>query len=140
VFIGHESGSDYMRGLVRRRRSRIDAIVERVTKDGYKIKVHPVVITRQKINESQRKAVRDEATSQIEDYLEGATLGEFFHDLLSTKVAREVQSRCKRIAPIGGVELVRSNVKRVEGELDQTKEELEEPAGIGEPKPNESGA
>ncbi len=113
MFMGHEAGSDYVRALLRRRRSRIDCIVEGKTKDEYRIKIHLVVITRSRLNRSQSKGVRDTTTSYMGEYLEDKTLGEFFRDLLSNAIAREVQSRCRKIAPISGAELVRSHVERM---------------------------
>jgi small subunit ribosomal protein S3Ae len=133
MFIGHEAGSDYMRGLVRRRRSRIDSISEGTTKDGYRVRVHPVVVTRSRMNQSQGMGISGETTSYLEEYLPTISLGQFFQDLLSGSIAREIHSRCKKIIPISGVELVRSHVERVEGlEVEEREESVPEVEERGE--------
>ena len=47
MFHGHEYSREYLRGLVRRRSSRIDDILNVTTKDGYKVRVSIVVLSAQ---------------------------------------------------------------------------------------------
>ena len=126
MFTGHEAGSDYLRGLVRRRRSKIDCIVNVKIKNGYGIKVHAVVISRSRLNRSHRKGIRDSAVSYMDEFIGNLTLGEFFQDVLSGRIVREIQSRCKKIAPISGAELVRSCVEKMPSEGELEKEEIKE--------------
>lgn len=50
MFIGHDVTQDYIRRLVRRRKSRIDAIFPLTTSDGYKIRVKVTAIADKRLN------------------------------------------------------------------------------------------
>ena len=57
--MGHELTTDYVRSIVKRQTSRIDANVEVKTKDGYVIRVKPTCFTIKRARSSQIKAIRE---------------------------------------------------------------------------------
>nr|AIF11436.1 ribosomal protein S3Ae (RP-S3Ae, RPS3A) [uncultured marine group II/III euryarchaeote KM3_52_A01] len=64
-YIGHELLKDHIRRQVRRDRGKIDDTVDLVTKDGYYIRVKPMMITRNKIKASQKQEIRSQARDLI---------------------------------------------------------------------------
>ena len=58
-FVGHQVTSDYVRSMIRRGTSRIDAIAPVTTKDDKKMKVHVLAITIKRAKSSQQKFIRE---------------------------------------------------------------------------------
>ena len=109
-FQGHELTKDYMRSLVKRRTSKIDANLVVTTKDGYKVRVKPVVLTVKRARTSQiesiRKIMLDVTNSR------GKELGftEFINDIVTGKVASEIYKATKNIYPLRRVEVGKSEL------------------------------
>ncbi len=57
-FVGHTLTSDYLRRMIRRRRSKIDGVYDVTTRDGAVLRVKPFATTDKRIQNSQRKVVR----------------------------------------------------------------------------------
>ena len=58
-FLGHEMTTDYVRSLVKRRTSRIDAIVDVITTDGYQVRIKPSCFTVKRARANQVKSIRE---------------------------------------------------------------------------------
>ena len=58
-FAGHTLTSDYLRRMIRRKRSKIDGVYDVTTRDGATLRVKPFATTDKRIQNSQRRIVRE---------------------------------------------------------------------------------
>lgn len=133
-FIGHELTSDYLRRMIRRKRSKIDGVYDVNTRDGAIIRVKPFATTDKRIQNSQRKVVRDTMKQTIYDQAKTSTLSEFIEFIIDGKLGSEVYKKCKKLYPVKRVEVNKTEViklptikideKKIKKE--EKKEELEE--------------
>ncbi|CAJ37384.1 30S ribosomal protein S3ae [Methanocella arvoryzae] len=109
-FLGHELTRDYMRSLVKRRTSKIDANVVVTTKDGFKVRVKPIVLTVKRARTSQIESIRQIMINVVNK--RGAELGftEFINEVVTGKVASEIYKNTKNIYPLRRVEIGKSEL------------------------------
>ncbi|MCQ1535557.1 30S ribosomal protein S3ae [Methanosarcina sp. KYL-1] len=109
--IGHELTTDYVRSIVKRQTSRIDANVEVKTKDGYRIRVKPTCFTIKRARSSQIKAIREmmvdivirrAAETDFETFMEEAILG---------RLSAGIYRQAKFIYPLRRVEIRKTEVE-----------------------------
>ena len=110
TFLGHELTRDYMRSLVKRRTSKIDANVVVTTKDGFKVRVKPIVLTVKRARTSQIESIRQIMLNVVNK--RGAELGftEFINEVVTGKVASEIYKNTKNIYPLRRVEIGKSEL------------------------------
>jgi small subunit ribosomal protein S3Ae len=129
-FSGHTLTSDYLRRMIRRRRSKIEGVYDVDTRDGAVIRVKPFATTDKRIQNSQRKVVRDAMKKTITDQAKGSTLSEFMKSILDGKMGSEIYKNCKKLYPVKRIEIhkteVISNPTIVIEEKKAKKEEKEE--------------
>jgi len=113
VFMGHDLTSDYIRRLTRRRRSKTDTTVDVTTKDGWELRVKPMAISEQRIQASQRTAVRNTMDSTLKKAASENTVGEFVKMIMGGDLGRMMASNSKQIVPLKRVEIRKSEVHRV---------------------------
>ncbi len=143
-FIGHDMTTDYIRRMVRRRRSRIDVIFPVLTADGYKIRVKVIAVPDRRIKSS----IKSEIRKKIADYLFAKatemTFSEYVKYILSDDVRRDLSKVVKPVYPVRRIEVRKSEVlvfpeeKIVELEREEEKEEIEVEAPAQEEIPEES--
>jgi len=109
-FIGHELTSDYLRRMIRRKRSKIDGVYDVNTRDGATIRVKPFATTDKRIQNSQRKVVRDTMKQIIYDQAKTSTLSEFIKFIIDGKLGSEVYKKCKKLYPVKRVEVNKTAV------------------------------
>ncbi len=109
-FLGHELTKDYMRSLVKRRTSKIDANLVVTTKDGYKVRVKPVVLTVKRARTSQIESIRKIMIDVVSK--RGKELGfhELINEIVTGKVASEIYKSTKNIYPLRRVEVGKSEL------------------------------
>ena len=123
-FVGHSLTSDYIRRLTRRKRSKMDAVFDVLTKDGYMIRVKPLAMTEHRIQTSQKKAIREQMKGVVEKFAGENIMSEFVKGMLLGKLPVEIFHACKKIYPMKRIEIRKSEVlKRPES---TPEEELEE--------------
>ena len=88
-FLGHELTKDYMRSLVKRRTSKIDANLVVTTKDGFKVRVKPVVLTVKRARTSQIESIRAIMVNVVNNRGKEMGFNEFITDIVTGKVASE---------------------------------------------------
>jgi len=110
IFKGHEYTGDYLRSLVRRGSSRIDAIVNISTKDDFQLRVSVVAFSVLRVRQSQilnvrrviREIVAERATSLFfEQFVQEAVLG---------KIASDIYNEAKKIVPLRHVGIRKSKL------------------------------
>jgi small subunit ribosomal protein S3Ae len=109
-FIGHELTSDYLRRMIRRKRSKIDGVYDINTKDGALIRVKPFATTDKRIQNSQRRVVRETMKKTIYDQAKISTLSEFIQFIIDGRIGSEVYKKCKKLYPVKRVEVNKTHV------------------------------
>jgi small subunit ribosomal protein S3Ae len=110
VFHGHEWGSDYLRGLVRRGTSRIDWIGPILTKDDYLMRVSVIVFTMTRAKSSHEHAVRKAIEKIIRTHAKKHTFDELVLKVVLGELVSEVQEEVKKIIPVRKCEIRKSKV------------------------------
>ena len=109
-FTGHKTTTDYVRSMIRRGTSRIDASTIATTKDGRKVKLQVLAVTVRRAKSSQQRYMR----KVIEDLLVEAAAEKSFDDLIKSvvtgKLASEIYHNAKKIYPLKRVQIIKSKV------------------------------
>ena len=109
-FIGHQVTTDYVRSMIRRGTSRIDAPTIVETNDGYKMKVHVLAITTRRAKSSQQKYMRETIQEMITAIAAEKSFTELIEGLVTGKIASEIYHRAKKIYPLKRVEIIKTKV------------------------------
>ena len=109
-FLGHELTKDYMRSLVKRRTSKIHANLVVLTKDGFKVRVKPVVLTVKRARTSQIVSIRKIMITVVNNRGKDMGFTEFINDIVTGKVASEIYKATKNIYPLRRVEVGKSQL------------------------------
>ena len=109
-FIGHTLTSDYLRRLIRRRRSKIEGVYDVTTRDGALIRVKPFAATDRRIQNSQKKVVRESMKKTITEQASKSTLSELVNIIIDGKLGSELFKNCKNLYPIKRIEIYRTEV------------------------------
>ena len=110
IFKGHEYSRDYLRSLVRRRTTKVDAKFSVTTKDGYKLQVAISAFTLSRIRTSQEKLVRTIMEKIIQGKASALTLDEFAQEIVLGKIASDIYNEAKKIAPLRHVGIRKSKL------------------------------
>jgi small subunit ribosomal protein S3Ae len=109
-FKGHELARDYMRSLIRRKSSKIVAITNVTTSDGYVLRVTAVSLTTYRCKTSQKSAIRKEMMRILSERASQTSLTEFVKSMVFGTLAAEIFESCKKIYPIRKVEIYKSKL------------------------------
>jgi len=131
-YIGHTLTSDYLRRMIRRRRSKIDGVYDVKTRDGARIRVKPFATTDRRIQNSQRKVIRFTMRKTIFSKARAMTLSEFVKYIIEGKLGSDIYKSCKVFYPVRRVEIYKTQV------LQQPTIEIEEPKPVVEEEPTET--
>ncbi len=109
-FKGHTFSRDYLRFLVRRRRTRIDSINTVNTKDGIPFRVTATGFTAHRSKTSQKDAIRRKMLDIIAGRANELTSEEFIREATGGKLSSLVYFECKKIYPLKGVEIQKTKL------------------------------
>jgi small subunit ribosomal protein S3Ae len=124
AYIGHTLTSDYLRRMVRRRRSKIDAVYDAKTRDGARIRIKPFATTDRRIQNSQKKIIRLTMRKTILSKARSMTLSEFIKYIIEGKLGSDIYKSCKTFYPVRRIEIYKTEV------LQQPTIEIEEPKPV----------
>lgn len=96
--------------MVQRHTRRVDSIQPVKTKDGRKLVVKSVLIIPRRVGTSVKDSVRQKLREVIEREVSALTFEEFINSVISDKLQQSVRAECKKIYPIGQVEIRKSEV------------------------------
>jgi len=130
-FKGHTLTSDYLRRMIRRRKSRVDGVYNVETKDGAYLRVKPFAITEKRIQNSQKKLIRSVMKETIVNNGKAKTLNELLKEILEGRTGSEIYKNCKKFYPVKRVEIHKTEISRlptiiIEDEKPKKKEETKE--------------
>jgi len=128
-FIGHDMTSDYVRRMTRRRKSKIDTIVDAKTRDDFIIRLKPLAISNRRVRSSQQSAIRLTMENVIGEFTTNKNLDEVVKAIISGQLAKQAAVACKPIQPLQRVEIRKSQVLKPGyiPEIPDAPEEEEEP-------------
>lgn len=113
---GHELARDYMKSLIRRKSSKIQAIVDVQTKDNYVIRVTAVALTSYRCQTSQKRAIRKIMLEHLRNRASELTFDEFVQEIMSYKISTEIAEKARKIYPIRRVEIYKTKLLMIPGE------------------------
>jgi small subunit ribosomal protein S3Ae len=108
--IGHEVSSAHMNRIVRRRRSKIDAIIDVKTKDKVNVRVNVAAIATAKIERRKEKAVRKKIFEIVEKAAKQNNFDQFMQQLLFGVIGAEIVKSVKNISTMRRVEIVKTKL------------------------------
>jgi small subunit ribosomal protein S3Ae len=109
-FKGHTFARDYLRFLVRRRRTRIDSISTVKTKDGIPFRITATGFTLHRSKTSKKDAIRREMLNIVKARAEELDSLEFIRETTNGKLGSQIYFQCKSIYPLKGVEVQKSRI------------------------------
>jgi len=109
-FVGHSLTSDYLRRMIRRRRSKIEGVYDVTTKDGAIVRIKPFATTDKRIQNSQRRVVREAMKKTIYDLGKTTTLSEFVKYILDGKIGSDIYKNCRKLYPVKRIEIFKTEV------------------------------
>lgn len=112
-FLGHEITTDYLRSIVKRQTSRIDANLDVTTKDGYVVRVKPICFTVKRARTSQIKGIREVMTTIVNDRAAELGYEQFIEEAIMGKLSANIYRNAKSIYPLRRVEIRKTEVKSV---------------------------
>ncbi|MBX8632048.1 MAG: 30S ribosomal protein S3ae [Thermoplasmata archaeon] len=109
-FIGHDLTNDYVRRLTRRKRTKTEHVIDAQTKDGFSIRLKPMIVTERRIQSSQETSIRNISTSVVRGKVSGMLLSEVVKSIVSGDLAKDIANSTKIIIPMKKVEIRRSEI------------------------------
>ena len=108
--VGHTLTADYLRRMIRRRRSKIEGVYDVTTRDGAIVRVKPFATTDKRIQNSQKRVVRESMKTTITEQAKTSTMYEFIKNILDGKMGSEIYKNCKKLYPVKRIEIYKTEV------------------------------
>lgn len=109
--MGHELTTDYVRSIVKRQTSRIDANIEVKTKDKYVIRVKPTCFTIKRARSSQMQAIREMMVEIVKKRAAESDFENFMQEAILGRLSAAIYRQAKFIYPLRRVEIRKTQVK-----------------------------
>jgi small subunit ribosomal protein S3Ae len=110
-FIKHELTRDYVRSLVRRGSSKIEAFVTVLTTDDYRVQIQPVALTTKKADESQEKAIRRTMIDMVQETGTEHTFEDLVDSVVEGRLSSAIYNEAKTIYPLRRVEIQKATLE-----------------------------
>ncbi|WP_248896552.1 30S ribosomal protein S3ae [Haloplanus halobius] len=104
-FVKHELTRDYLRSLVRRGASKIDATITVLTTDDHRVRVQPVAFTTKKADRSQEQAIRRIMIDLIEEAAAERDFDSFVESAVEGRLSSAIYGEAKTVYPLRRVEI-----------------------------------
>ena len=109
-FVGHDMTSDYIRRMIRRRRSRIDTIFNVQTSDGYRMRIKVLTVPDRRIKSSIKSGIRKAIQDHLTEKAKGMVFSEYVKYILSDESIKDLTKVIKPIYPVRRIEIRKSEV------------------------------
>ena len=96
--------------MIRRRRSKVDGVYDVKTRDGATVRIKPFATTDRRIQNSQKKSIRDAMKQTITEQAQTSTLSEFVKKIIDGKTGGDIYKNCKKLYPVKRVEIYKTEV------------------------------
>ena len=128
ILKGHEYSADYLRSLVRRGSTRIDAIFTVTSKDQYVTRASVVAFTRDRVNANQQHLIRSTMRKIIEEKAGTLAYDQLCHEMVLGIFGSEIYNLAKKISPLRHVGVRKSKLLLIpEGVVAKAAEVLAQP-------------
>ncbi len=107
--MGHEMQRAFVGRITRRVHTIVRAIQTVTTKDGYRVQVTAIAISRRKAHDSQKRAIRKIMFQKIEEAAK-KPFEKFFMSIINGELGGEIYKEAKKIYPLNGVYFIKSEV------------------------------
>ncbi len=97
---GYVLSASHIKRIVRRRQSRVDATVQITTKDGRKLAIKPMIVTRSKATRSAMSALRNQAALELGKAAESLTYNELCRGIIGYRLQSEMRRQMSKISPL----------------------------------------
>ncbi len=109
-FMGHQMTRDYMRSLVKRRTTKIDAYTDVITRDKYKIRVKSSCFTLKRARTSQICAIRQIMNNVVTEKAKALEMGQYMQEIVLGKLSADIYKSAKRAYPLRRAEIWKTEV------------------------------
>lgn len=110
-FVKYELTRDYLRSLVRRGASKIDAAITVLTTDDYRVQIQPVAFTTKKADASQEKAIRERMVEMVEEAAAERDFEELVDSIVEGRLSSAIYGDAKTIYPLRRVEIQKATLE-----------------------------
>ncbi len=110
-FVEHELTRDYLRSLVRRGSSKVQAFETVLTTDDYRLQLQPVAFTTKKADDSQEKAIRETMVELVREAADERTFSELVDSVVTGRLSSAIYSEAKTIYPLRRVEIQKTTLE-----------------------------
>ncbi|WP_231182917.1 30S ribosomal protein S3ae [Haladaptatus sp. DYF46] len=128
-FVRHELTRDYLRSLVRRGASKVEAYVTVLTSDDYRVQIQPVAFTTKKADHSQEKAIRRTMIDIVQESAKDHTFQDLIDGVVEGRLSSAIYGEAKTIYPLRRVEIQKATL---EAHPDEVAEEEETSVDVDE--------
>ena len=128
-FIEHELARDYLRSLVRRGASKVEAVRTVRTTDDYRVKLQPAAFTTKKADRSQEQAIRAIMTDIVEEAAEERDFEGLIDSVVEGRLSSAIYGDAKSVYPLRRAEIQKLTL---EARPEEIQAEEEAAAGIDE--------
>lgn len=123
-FEGHEISQDYVRRMIRRRKTRIDMVVDGVTTDNINFRIKPLVVLDRKVINNIETGIRNKLDEFLKDKIKENSLTQFVVYMFSPQIYTDLYNEIKTIYPTKKIE-IRKSVVYLEGREEKGEEKIE---------------
>jgi small subunit ribosomal protein S3Ae len=109
-FKGHSYAMDYLRSLVKRRRTRVDAVDNIMTADGIQMRITTTAFTTHRAKSSIKFALRRAISKHISEKGNDLNFSDITTQILKGTLNAELYDLCRIIFPVSNVEVQKSKV------------------------------
>ncbi|KAB1196628.1 MULTISPECIES: 30S ribosomal protein S3ae [Haloferax] len=121
-FIQQELTRDYLRSLVRRGASKVEANVTAVTKDDYRVQVQPVAFTTKKADRSQEHEIRRIMIDLTREAITERTFDDLTDSVTEGRLSSAIYGEAKQIYPLRRVEVKKFSLEARPAEIEAEEE------------------
>jgi small subunit ribosomal protein S3Ae len=121
-FIEHELTRDYLRSLVRRGASKVDATITVLTTDDYRVRIQPVSLTTKKADRSQERAIRRVMIDLVEEAAKERTFEGLVDSVVEGRLSSAIYAEAKQVYPLRRVEVQKLSLDARPAEVEAEEE------------------
>ena len=121
-FIKHELTRDYLRSLVRRGASKVDANITVLTTDDYRVQLQPAAFTTNKADRSQEQAIRRVMVDIVEEAASERTYEQLVDSVVEGRLSSAIYGEAKVIYPLRRVEVQKLTLEARPAEVEAEEE------------------
>ncbi|MHC1570661.1 MAG: 30S ribosomal protein S3ae [Methermicoccaceae archaeon] len=109
-FMGYTLTRDYLRSLIKRRTTKVDANIKVNTRDGRTLRLKPSCFTVRRARTSHIKTLRKLMEDVVRKRAEELTLQNLIEEMISGKLAYQIYKEAKHVYPLRKVEIRKSQI------------------------------